>query len=123
MTEATSAASNGLQPGLASTGLHREPPSASALQHNYSNLPSVQAAASLVGSSTSFPGSTFPVANSSSTSFAGAGPPSSTSFPPSTSTFPPPSTSFAGGANSSTSFANSSAPAAPPFSPPPIPCS
>jgi hypothetical protein len=34
--------------------LPREPGPGSALQHNYSNLPSVQAAASLAGSSTGF---------------------------------------------------------------------
>jgi len=42
MTEATSVASNGHQ---------RDPASTCALQHNYSNIPSVQAAASLAGSS------------------------------------------------------------------------
>lgn len=73
MTEATSVASNGLQ---------RDSASVSALQHNYSNIPSVQAAASLAGSSTSFPG----------TSSLGAFSPAATSFsmpPPIPSSAPP----------------------------------
>lgn len=81
MTEAASLASHGQAASLASHG-HQE--AAAALQHNYSNLPSVQAAASLAAN-TSFPGNFHlppPPPPSSHTSFSLQPPPIPSSAPP-----------------------------------------